>query len=1700
MTTIAHGDININLNQEEAMAGLARIEGEFDATMAHISHSHAHAEIGVNSDKFDTQVDKAKAKLDEIDRTEARATLTAKMDAVDNAFARTKAKMADLSRQKAEPHIGLNMRQLDADIAKTELALKRLSAQKAYVNVEVREGKQALDYMDRQAKLSERRSAILRDTEKAAQNLLDTERRAGLETANHELRVINLKKRYADLTDQAEKFTKQTAYGREAKVKLSLASGKVFAEMEKTKAELEVLGEIPPVHVKVDTDGSFLQKAKLGLTDFLNKARGGLEGLGSTRINLGPISASLRGMILGASALAPIITSLGGSIVSLAGVLTTGLAGAASVAGGLMLGLATNFLGVFTATKNMRGGITEATAAMDKLEKAENLHGKGSKQAVKAQEELNTVLQNVSPAAGKAAHAIMSVKKEWSGLTEHHAEKDFGAILAHGLGALHTLLPGLAANTNKTMDILQGHLDSVFAHLSQPKEVHAFDRLGQDANKFLGPALGGLERFGAGFLHIGEAAAHIFAGPAGNAIKRWGQQFEQATQPGAKLDAEITRIGNHAKDVFAFFGAFGRLAMTVLNGAANSGDRLTNSMTGALNRYNAFLKTARGKEDMAQFFSRSVDNVKALASALGPLIAAFVQWSNLLAPFTSGLLEGVSFVSKLVAGVTKLIGLGGPMAALGATIGGAFAVSKIGAFVNMLVRAGGAVKALGAIGTIGKILSGGFGDIIKPSSLAATGPAIGESAAATMEAAAAGIGATIGEAASTAMAGGAAAAGAAEGAGGAAAGAGAAGAAGASGAGFSALAAGETAAATETAGLSIGLGAVVAGLTTAGGLALVLGLHFLHASQHIGKLKETLGELRPSLRGSEEDAGKLAAATKGIDEANAEAGSSFHQSNLGLKQLKDNLDRAHKSTREQQEAELSYNNALRENNKLGEQWNRQKRETHEANDKNVADLKQNLKLINETEAQARVGIRNNKITGNTKGQQEDERHLAELQNQRRVASEQLNTALNSQATVNARLARSYAGLPALTANATESLGRLARTAGAAGQAVAKAIAVKYRNPEQVNEVSAQSRTALKTGVSSTVVLKVIADASSAKQAIESLQRIGSITKHMDIIEHGGHAAVAMLSHIAGIHLNPKQVAILEHGGEQAISLVGKLIGTIGGLHGKNVSVNALVHGIGELQVINGEIARVHSTTATVTVRTVKEESTIHTTGSGQVHGVARHARGGKVNAPALLVGEENIPEYVIATNPAYRSDNVNYLREAAEEFGYGLSEAKKGSSHTSTPKTHAQPKPAHLQPPEFYQASAMPLGPIQEISQNLTKTVNTEKVKLNQLHESLDKADKRVKSAEAIEHRAKGKSKVTAHEHVVAAREEKHSLEHGIKAINSGGGSYKGVIYDRSLKKLESEAKTARDDLGKLENNNVAIEHWNSVVGTDQTKLSHLAGVYNGKGPLKGSPGVLNEWQTVKGDREHAVSELGKLLKNSRDMAAKLNATNPSNELKGLIDSREGEIATNETAGSETQEATLEEAISKIPSASEYAEATSKGVLPGLENAFALAQTNNVPDNPNTPENEELPTLADDLKAAQGLQGFWEHELSLAQSSGAPLETITDLANAVTSARSQAQGLERTVSEGTTGQTQTILNEALAFGSARLELYKNFGSNFAPLWTQPAPSVLSSPVGFQGAPVQQVTKNVEVNNHFSHPPLDPHSWSSGLSYELEYAI
>jgi hypothetical protein len=551
MAEIAHGEINIGL-RDEATPELRRVEAEYKAAMARIDRMEASAKVTADLKELDTKLAEAKDHVRELEGR--RATVTIKAD----------------------------KQQLDADLKEARAEVKRLDGEKATIQIDTRGAEKALASIEAVRKAEAARAAaeeryarqrqrIANDeernrsaAEKAAYRANEIARKADLDAARQAQRVSALRNNFVRLTDEIEnvdKAMKKGFQGRETQIKMQIDRKHLVASLEATKAELSYLGGHPPVGIKIDTDRSDAGR----LRNWINSLKGSLTGLaekagsiGHVRLNLGPFSGTIRTMALAVAGLAPIITSLVGSATALVGVLGTGLAGAAAVAGGTFAGLALNLGGVIGAVKPAISDFKLAEKATVAYKTAVDKYGASSKQAKTAQAQMNSVLRNVDPTARQAAKGWANLSTEWHKLTGPAAKKAVGDVLIGGVKTLNTLMPTLAHNTNQTFGILDTHITGIEKSLRSAGAVKVFDSLGKSANAVPRSALSGSS------ISVRPSAtsqrrprACSLARPAA-ASTSGPPDIDKATQPGAKLDGTIQRIGNHATDLIHFFGALGR--------------------------------------------------------------------------------------------------------------------------------------------------------------------------------------------------------------------------------------------------------------------------------------------------------------------------------------------------------------------------------------------------------------------------------------------------------------------------------------------------------------------------------------------------------------------------------------------------------------------------------------------------------------------------------------------------------------------------------------------------------------------------------------------------------------------------------------------------------------------------------------------------------------------------------------------------------------------------------------------------------------------------------------------------------------------------------------------------------------------------------------------------------------------------------------
>lgn len=1696
---IATGEVRIDLNDAAVVAGLRAVDSEFDRTMNKIDRARATAQADLNLAKLDDAVANAKRKLRALEKERAVAVL------------------------RGDDH------DLDEKITKARLKLKAIDGKRATVELRVKGDKAVADALDRQNKL-------LADQEKAAIRAAKANearsKQATVGLDRETSRAIELQRQYARLTDKLETLNKKRPIGREARAKVELDAAGVIAKMEALKTELNWLGGHPPVEIKADIDRKGLNRILHGFGGFLATLGNKAAGLSDLSIRLGPFTTSLRGLGLALAFLGPTITDLIGATGSLIGVLGAGISGAAALGSAGLVGMLGNFLGLKFAMRNTGQELAQARTSISAYQNAILKYGREADKTKTKQQEMNNVLRQISPLAREAALGTERFFRGWDRSTKP-TQNNLGVIARDGFAALNKLRPMWARRTNEMSGMLQKGLSASFKWLSTGPGRDLIGGIFKDFNAQIPTLLHGLGQFGEAFLRFAREGARNFDVLA-HGFDNLGTRLNNFTK-NDDFGSTVKRWVQYAKDVANFFGAATRVMVHFFGDGSKAGDNFTRSMTNTLNRWDDFLTSTQGKNRMGDFFQNSVDGARQLYRALKPIISLFALWATGLEPAVTAITKIATWVTEAVNGFGHLLGMGNALATFGATLGTVFAVSKIGGFVSMLARAATLMRELGAIGTLKGIFSGSFvGSLRAGGGIAAAGT----EAAAAMRAAIVSGGGIAAAEIRTAMEVGGGIAAAEEGGAEVVGGAGAArllGSAGAGAVGGEAVATGAAAATAEGGLAAFG---ITAGSVATGGLAL-LGAGLVAAVIAFGDTQDAGEKLNKKLKDLETQQGiyrtrlnDTTTSTNAHERAITHLNKAMEDARKRLKETKD-------GTVAHRQAEIDLYNATQKRNAQVRARTEQAKEhvaaakaeihsldetrtaTKDLNKEEIANQKTKLAKIEAMNREA--GLQEHA----GQGWAAEKAKLDALERERANALIDVNNKLAAAkiraAAAGLNEARAQKNLPAVTGRAARNLGALAQKA----PGMAQKIALKYESPRDVGQIAAQARRALAAGVGKGVVLKIVADSKNATQALKALNRIELKEKLQKLGITGHKGVLSALDAVDRKAIKEKLAKLRAEGVQVTAADIDRIIRKQ--IPDKHFSINtAAGAALLQLQLVAAGLSRIQSKTITVSVRRL-----------GGLPHASGLKRGGEQHD--ALIGEGNAPEWhvntrrgfayktpgpmfvrlgpedaIIPTEPAHKGAGRNIMRDIARELGLKMyKKAKKpdpkkifGSPQSGKAKAPAPPKTAssmsapaahrHLAKPADYRAAAVPLDAAQsnlDAAQKLVDDDNTNKDKYNGQIDSANQTLKYAKAGSTSEKRAKDKKAAA------------------LKAL----GKIKSHHADHVTARNEAKKR-----LADLKAANSEIDHYNQLIANDKTLMDNASTRFE----KSQDPSEITKWTAAQTDRASAIASLKKVLARALKLARKVKGPGQ----KDYIDQLVGDLATLDSTQLDNNQpppAATDHDLQWLLTKGGLWDAYQKNIAD-----IAVAKTNNVADDPGTAKREDIESLADDKTATAALVKLFDDNkvLDWAKATGES-SLITETANAITSAREDAQSIASQINDAAaaTGPSQVDL-----FDTARASLYKDYGGNANPnvggLGGDPSrtgggvttnPALLTTPsdagavavgssaaagsllgarasgvTGTAGAAAAPAQTNVTVNNKFSAPPPDPHTWSAGVGFEL----
>lgn len=424
--------------------------------------------------------------------------------------------------------------------------------------------------------------------------------------------------------------------------------------------------------------------------------QGALQRLGGALTQFGEASSALTprtrifGFAIGTVATAaigaiPLIVGLGGAITALVGSFAFATIGAGLLAGALTGVLGAGLGAVGLVLFNFGKNFQDVNERFQTWQNAVASFGRDSTQAETAFKRLNGVIANSGgPMVYRAVRAWKELRDTFTDAVAPAMEKVMG-FAERLISTINGMLPVFTRFTNQAVGALIPVFDKWLNLLASPEIRTGLGAIGDAFARIAGPIGMGIQNIFLGLFRLVvrmlpflEPIAYGFAIITENFAK-WADQ------------ADLSPFLASLQSWWGLLKAVGGLLVTILTGGAEQGDSLVDSLTNIVNKWNAFLSSAGGRDELRSFFTDAINMTKSfigvvagvigfmfkfgrallpvyttvfnvIKDAVGQFFDAFAPakplWDNVLKPFLTGLITGIvgSLVGafKVITGVIRI--------------------------------------------------------------------------------------------------------------------------------------------------------------------------------------------------------------------------------------------------------------------------------------------------------------------------------------------------------------------------------------------------------------------------------------------------------------------------------------------------------------------------------------------------------------------------------------------------------------------------------------------------------------------------------------------------------------------------------------------------------------------------------------------------------------------------------------------------------------------------------------------------------------------------------------------------------------------------------------------------------------------------------------------------------------------------------------
>jgi hypothetical protein len=562
---IATGEIYIGLDDEQAIAGLRKIEAETERTLARIDAQEAEVDLKADHRQLKRDLDKATADVKEWEK---------KVKESDNEVARSNRKRA------------LERRRTEQEIAREALRTpeERMRAISDEQKAEGRAAAKRVAIARRDAQIARTMEAARR-RQAAATALNERQSRMLATQFEKEARVVTrLQRRYGEAQDAVRKYKREIdsiKTPRALKQRLELKSAEAVAEMMLIRAELAAMGKVP-IHQEIELD---INEHNI---DGLRKM---ISAVTDTTVRVGPFTTTLAGLGRTMLWLGPIFSGLTGGVAALGAVLGAALAGGAGTAVGALGALGVSLGGVgFLLPSLMRD--FKSLTTLQKAYRTQVLKTGAESEKAKAKlKEYEHALGEVAPTTRRAFLTLGDLRKRWRELSKD-ARPDFFNIMGEGIQTINHHFDWFAKNTLDSFDIINREWGNWMESLRSREADRILHTLGENGNESLTPLSRALGNIGAGMGRVAAAFSEHLPGLM-RGFKDWTEGFDEGTQNADKMADRTERVIGAMRGVGRLLMATARVITAFFSPGVDDGTEVVNNWADSLNELAKNLRTTQ---------------------------------------------------------------------------------------------------------------------------------------------------------------------------------------------------------------------------------------------------------------------------------------------------------------------------------------------------------------------------------------------------------------------------------------------------------------------------------------------------------------------------------------------------------------------------------------------------------------------------------------------------------------------------------------------------------------------------------------------------------------------------------------------------------------------------------------------------------------------------------------------------------------------------------------------------------------------------------------------------------------------------------------------------------------------------------------------------------------------------------------------------